>query len=210
MIEQRTDEWHEQRRGRFTASDIHKLLGAKGLGLTGEDLAFKKACEMVFGRDPDEEFTSFDMQRGISLEPLAFDLFKSLKELEFINVQKAAFFPYGKNAGASPDGLVDSDGVLEMKCTRSLKLFRLIADGIEKIDPEYISQMQMQMLATNSDKAFFFVYVQFKGFEYYHEIVVPRNETHIELIKDRIEMATEIRDMYIDKLFRNAQFDLPI
>jgi len=30
MIDQRTEEWKEQRRGKFTASEIHKLMGANG------------------------------------------------------------------------------------------------------------------------------------------------------------------------------------
>ena len=34
-MEQRSDEWYEIRRGKFTASEIHKLMGVKGLGKTG-------------------------------------------------------------------------------------------------------------------------------------------------------------------------------
>ena len=35
-MEQRSEEWHKARKGRFTASHIHKLMGARGLGQTGE------------------------------------------------------------------------------------------------------------------------------------------------------------------------------
>lgn len=203
---QRSDEWFDARRGRFTASNIHKLLGVKGLGETGKSYIFEKAIEQVFGLDEEDNFTSFDMQRGVTLEPLAFRKFKELKELEFIEVQEATFFSYGLDAGASPDGLVGSNEILEIKCPRPTKFFNLVAKGIEAIDKEYIAQMQMQMLCTNSVKAYFFNYILFNGVEMWHEIEVPRDEKMIELIKERIIEATELKKDYICKLNNNKQF----
>lgn len=203
---QRSEEWFDARKGRFTASNIHKLLGVKGLGETGKSYIFEKAIEQVFGLDEEDNFTSFDMQRGITLEPLAFRKFKELKELEFIEVQEATFFSYGLDAGASPDGLVGSNEILEIKCPRPTKFFNLVAKGIEAIDKEYISQMQMQMLCTNSVKAYFFNYILFNGVEMWHEIEVQRDEKMIELIKDRIIEATELKKDYICKLNNNKQF----
>jgi len=115
---QRSDEWHEQRRGKFTASEIVKLLGVKGLGETGKNYAFDKAVEQLYG-EMEESFISYDMQRGIDLEPLAFAKFKEIKELEFIEVLNCGFFEYENEAGASPDGLVGNDAILEIKCPRS-------------------------------------------------------------------------------------------
>ena len=203
---QRSEEWFDARKGRFTASNIHKLLGVKGLGETGKSYIFEKAIEQVFGLDEEDNFTSFDMQRGITLEPLAFRKFKELKELEFIEVQEATFFSYGLDAGASPDGLVGSNEILEIKCPRPTKFFNLVAKGIEAIDKEYIAQMQMQMLCTNSVKAYFFNYILFNGVEMWHEIEVNRDEKMIELIKERIIEATELKKDYICKLNNNKQF----
>ena len=131
---QRSDDWFEMRKGRFTASNIHKLLGVRGLGQTGESYIFEKAVEEVFGLDENDSFTSYDMQRGVELEPLAFRKFKELKELDFIDVEETTFFPYGKHAGASPDGLVSDNSILEIKCPRPTKFFNLVAKGIEAID----------------------------------------------------------------------------
>ena len=72
-MQQRSKEWFEARRGKFTSSEIHKLMGIKGLGKTGETYCFEKACEVVFGIDEDANFESFDMQRGTELEPYAFE-----------------------------------------------------------------------------------------------------------------------------------------
>jgi len=203
---QRSDEWFDARKGRFTASEIHKLLGVKGLGETGKSYIFEKAVQEVYGLDEEDTFVSFDMQRGITLEPLAFRKFKELKEFDFIEVQEATFFSYGLDAGASPDGLVGSNEILEIKCPRPTKFFNLVAKGIEAIDKEYIAQMQMQMLCTNSVKAYFFNYILFNGVEMWHEIEVPRDEKMIDLIKERIIEASALKKDYICKLNNNKQF----
>jgi len=164
-MEQRSDQWHKARLGRFTASAMHKLMGVKGLGKTGESYAFENACEIVFGKSDEEEFVSWDMQRGIELEPLAFKKFEELKSIDFLNVEKCSFFPFGSDAGASPDALVGDDAVAEIKCPRPLKFFSIVAGGIEKIDPEYIIQMQTEMLSTNSKRCHFFNYIIFNSVE---------------------------------------------
>jgi len=205
-MEQRSDDWYKARLGRFTASRISELLADKGVGKTGESYVFEKACEIVFGSSDDEDFVPFDIKRGIELEPFAFDKFKAIKALEFIEVQKTTFFPYGEHAGASPDGLVGNDACLEIKCPRPTKLFRLIKDGLKAIDKVYYDQMQMQMLCTNSNKCYFFNYVIFKGKELYHEIIVERDDNRIELIKNRIKEAIELRDSYVLEIKKNIQF----
>lgn len=203
---QRSDDWFEARKGRFTASDIHKLLGVRGLGQTGESYIFEKAVEEVFGLDKEDTFVSSDMQRGITLEPLAFRKFKEIKEFEFLDIQETTFFPYGSHAGASPDGLVGNDSILEIKCPRPTKFFNLVAKGFEAIDKEYIAQMQMQMLCTNSVKAYFFNYIIFNGKEMWHEIQVERDEKMIDLIKERIEQAIKIKQDLVQYLITNKQF----
>lgn len=207
MLEQRSSEWFDARLGKFTASRISELLGIRGLNKTGDNYCFEKAVELVYGKDEEDDFTSFDMQRGITLEPLAFRKFQELKEMDFITVEEASFFSYGKNSGASPDGMVDKDAVLEIKCPRSTKFFGLIKDGKEAIDPGYYDQMQMQMLCTKSDRAHFFNYQIFNGVEMWHELIVDRDEERIELIKERILEATEVRDKYVKTLMENQQFE---
>jgi len=203
---QRSNDWFEARKGRFTASNIHKLLGVRGLGQTGESYIFEKATEEVFGLDEEDNFTSYDMQRGVELEPLAFRKFKEIKELDFHDVKETTFFTYGKHAGASPDGLVNDNAILEIKCPRPMKFFNLVAKGIDAIDKEYIAQMQMQMLCTNSEKAYFFNYIIFNGVEMWHEIEVNRDEKMIDLIKERIEESIKIKNEFIEYLIANKQF----
>ena len=201
---QRSKEWFDVRLGRFTASQIDSLLGIKGLGLTGESYIFEKAVETVFGKDENDDFTTYDMQRGVELEPIAFEKFKELKELEFIEVQETSFFCFGDHAGASPDGLVGKDAILEIKCPRPNKFFKLVKDN--QIDKVYLSQMQMQMLCTNSQRAHFFNYIIFNGIEMWHEIIVERDEKIIELIRQRLEEAIMLKHEFTQYLIENKQF----
>jgi putative phage-type endonuclease len=205
-MKQRSKEWFAVREGRFTASRIGELLGIKGLGLTGENYAFEKACELVYGIDEEENFETFDMKRGTELEPIAFRKFKELKEFDFLDVKEATFFPLGDSAGASPDGLVNEDAILEIKCPRSTKFFKLVAQGKDAIDKSYLDQMQMQMLCTKSEHCHFFNYIIFKGKEMWHEIIIERDEERIELIKKRIQEATILRDEFVSYLTSNQQF----
>ena len=207
MLQQRSNEWFEMRKGRFTSSEIYKLLGVKGLGLTGEGYIFDKAIESIYGLDNENDFVTFDMQRGIDLEPKAFQKFKEIKSLEFIDVQECVFFPYGEHSGSSPDGLVNDDAILEIKCPKRNKFFRIVANGIDEIDKNYIAQMQHQMMCTNSNKAYFFNYLIENGIEYWHEIIIERDEVIIDLIKDRLNIAIELKKEYISKILNNKQYE---
>lgn len=208
MLEQRSNFWFKQRLGRFTASNISDLMGVKGLGDTGNTLAFKKACEIVFGRDPDWDVETWDMKRGNETEPEAFELFQSMKATNYINVEKASFFPLGENSGASPDGLVGSNAVLEIKCPRPEKVFRIIKDGVSALDKSWIDQVQLEMKCTNSEKCHFFVYAIWNGSPIYHELEIPYDKDRVELILNRIDEAVLMRDQYVKELKENIQWQL--
>lgn len=205
---QRTDEWYQSRLGRFTASDIYRLLGKETLKTTKQSIdtfAFEKAVETVFGKD-EENIISFDMQRGIDLEPIAFERFKELKSYDFLDVKEVGFIKYKKHAGSSPDGLVSDNSNLEIKCPRRNKFFKIVANGVSEIDFKYIAQMQMQMLSLNSHQTHFFNFYIEKGIEYWHELIINRDEEMINLIDKRIEIATEIKLDYIEKIKQNQQW----
>lgn len=203
QIEQRSEEWHNQRFGKFTASEIYKLMGIKGLGETGKTYAIEKAIEEIYG-EIDENFISYDMQHGIDTEPLAFEKFKELKSLDFIEVSNCSFFELNKNAGASPDGLVGKDGILEIKCPKSTTFFKLVADN--DLNKNYFYQMQFQMACANRNKAYFFNYLIHEGKEYHHEIIIERCQDTIDLMFNRIDEAVKIKQEYIEKINNNKQF----
>lgn len=203
QIEQRSEEWRKQRHGKFSASEIYKLMGVRGLGETGKTYAIEKAIEELYG-DVDENFISYDMERGIELEPLAFEKFKSIMDLEFIEVTNCGFFETCKHSGASPDGLVGEDAILEIKCPKAGTFFKLVATN--EIDTKYYLQMQKQMLSTKRNKGYFFNYIIIDGVEYWHIIKVDRDEEIITKMLSRIAEAVEIKKEFITKINNNKQF----
>tara|TARA_R110000851_G_scaffold251691_1_gene404206 strand:+ start:464 stop:1087 length:624 start_codon:yes stop_codon:yes gene_type:complete len=205
---QRTDDWYKQREGRFTASQISRLLGKETLARTKQSIdtyAFEKAIETIYGREEDT-YVSEDMQRGINQEPLAFALFKDLKGYEFLSVKEVGFYKFDEHAGASPDGQVSDNSNLEIKCPRRNKFFKIVANGINEVDFSYIAQMQMQMMCTNTEKSYFLNYYLENSIQYWHEIVIERDEELINLIKERVVMATEIKLEYMKKINQNSQW----
>ena len=200
---QRIESWKQQRYGKFTASEIVKILGVRGLGETGKNYAIDKAIEALYG-EFEENYISYDMQNGIDTEPLAFAKFKELKSLEFLEVTNCGFFDNCEHSGASPDGLVSDDAILEIKCPKSSTFFKLVATN--EIDAKYYAQMQMQMMSTNRNKAYFFNYLIHEGTEYHHEIIVERDDVMIEKIKERLKEVIEIKTEYINKIKLNKQW----
>lgn len=110
-IIQNSDAWFELRKGRFTASTFKDLfLGKTTKGY--EKSIYRPVYERLTDESP-ESFSSEYMERGHELEPLAKDYY----EMEtFDTVENGGFFTLGEWVGASPDGLIGSGGLIEIKC----------------------------------------------------------------------------------------------
>jgi hypothetical protein len=68
--------------------------------------------------------------------------------------------------------------------------------------------MQMQMLCTNSQRCHFFNYIIYNGVEMWHELIIERDEAIIDKIKERIDIAVELKLQFIESLKTNIQFEL--
>lgn len=203
MLVYRSPEWYKAREGKFTSSRISDLMGIKGLGKTGETYAFELAVEIVFGYDYEEGYESYDMRLGVEREPLAFEDTRERKAAQFLEVTECGFVVLNENVGSSPDGKVSDNSGLEIKCPKSNKFFRIVADGIEALDKEWVLQAQHQMYVCGFKQVYFVVYTIYNGNPYSHEIIIPRDETVINLIKERIKEAILIRDKYVEILKLN-------
>lgn len=208
-VKQRSEDWFKMREGRFTASQISRLLGKETLKTTQKSIntyAMESAIDEVFGREPEMEFLPKDMQRGVDLEPLAFKKFAELMEEEFVDVVECGFYPFGEHAGASPDGLVGDTSILEIKCPQRAKFFKYVINGADEIALNYMAQMQMQMFCTDTNLCYFMNYIIDKGQESWHIIEVQRDEDMINLIKERIDLAIEYKKQFIESIKENKQF----
>ncbi len=139
-MEQRSDEWFEVKKGKFSASDA-TAIQANGKGL--ESLVYKKVSELLSSVKA-EEYTNPDLERGVENEDLA----RTSYEISTGNkIKQVGFVEMDEHTGCSPDGLIGDDGLVEIKCQRGYKYIELA--HTKKIDKKYLDQMQMQMMVTD-------------------------------------------------------------
>lgn len=128
---QGSPEWFAARAGVNTASEFSTARGAtreKPLK-TGLDLAFGTAIERISGLPLDEGFETYFTRRGHELEPVALDRY----EIETGRmVQRCGFVcTDDRKFGASADGLVGTDGGVEVKCWTDATKLRAVLTGGE-------------------------------------------------------------------------------
>ncbi len=145
-MKQNTPEWHAARLGLVTASRVGSLLTATGqiaANKTSRALIDQLACERATGFSEDG-ISSFDMEHGKEMEPIARDYYSR----NYAPVTECGFVRAG-NIGASPDGFVNDDGIIEIKTRKSKYQFETILSG--EVPSEYLPQIQMQLMVTMRD-----------------------------------------------------------
>jgi putative phage-type endonuclease len=146
-MEQGSPEWFAERVGKVTASRISDVMAKLKSGAEAAGRSNYRA-ELVLERltgVKQDSYTSAAMQRGIDLEPIA----RAAYEVTTGRwVDEVGFVPHPEieGSGASPDGLVDGDGMAEIKCPNSATHLEYILTG--KIPAHYQLQMQWQMACT--------------------------------------------------------------
>lgn len=136
---QGTDEWLIARIPYVTASNVEAVM-AGGSGATRNNLMIKMACEILSGQ-PTKGYKSKYMQDGNDREATAREVYSLIKN---VAVQETGFaYLEDEKLGASVDGLVDGDGLVEIKNVIPAEQVRLLTGG--KIKSGYVKQMQTQM-----------------------------------------------------------------
>lgn len=182
---QRTDAWHQDRCGKFTASRFVDVLArdkktGKEKLKAWHDCVWQVVTERVTGVQ-DEGVDSYSMRWGREVESFA----RSAYELETgLFVAESAFInhPTLEFVGCSPDGLVDVDGGLEMKSPKDSKIhLDRFVNGMN--EAEFMPQVQGCMWVTGRK---WWDWVSYD----------PRMPEHLRLFKVRWER----NDEYIKKL----------
>lgn len=124
-VEQGSEQWHRERCGLPTVSEFSRFITpAKGdYSSQAKGYIADLIVESVEG--PQESYVSGYMERGRVLED------EARLEYEFENdvevVQVGLIVNHG--AGYSPDGLIEPDGALEIKCPKSSTHVKWLLDG---------------------------------------------------------------------------------
>jgi putative phage-type endonuclease len=146
MIEQGSPEWFAQRLGKLTASRMADAAMKKETAGRRNYLA-QLVAERLTG-EAGESFTNAAMQWGIDNEPLARAEYEILRG---IDVEQIAFVdhPGIEWCGASPDGLVEDRGLVEIKCPNTATHIDYMLG--QKPPARYVPQMLLQLACTGRD-----------------------------------------------------------
>ncbi|MCK9544693.1 MAG: YqaJ viral recombinase family protein [Novosphingobium sp.] len=139
-IVQGSEEWHVLRTGKLTASHA-QAIGNCGAGL--KSYVNSMMADIFSTGVPDDKYTGEDMERGNELEMQARQVYELMYDVE---VKEVGFCEIDDYVGFSPDGLIKTDGLLEIKCPKGEVYMKIVMDGEKAIDSKYIWQVQMELM----------------------------------------------------------------
>ena len=195
-MQQGTQEWLQARCGRFTASRMADLTAKTKSGPSASRKNY--LAELLIERmtdTPTDTFTSAAMQWGTDNEPEA----RRLYELaHFVTVDEVGFIrhPVYDYAGASPDGLIGSDGAIEIKCPNTATHIDTLRS--RKVPDKYYKQIQWVLDCTQRDWCDFVSYDPRMKHQRLVMFVtrVARDDNMIEALRNEVEAAeTELRQL---------------
>jgi hypothetical protein len=158
-IKQKTPEWFNlKKRFPFSASNA-QAISSYGAGL---DTLIDEVMVERFSTEVIDNISSPDIRRGNELEDDA----RQIYELETGNkIEEVGFITnelISDLAGVSPDGVIDADGLAEIKCLKGTvyikKLYEYFEKGYFKIDSAHEWQLQMQLLISDRDWVDYIIY----------------------------------------------------
>jgi len=196
---QGSDEWLQSRAGVITASSFTKVM-SKGRGSapskTRETYMIEKATETLTGNAITGGFKSDAMQRGNDMEGEAREYYQmlsggSVDEVGLIYLNEL------KRIGASVDGLVGDEGLVEIKCPSLAVHVRYLMDGV--MPAAYLKQVQGQMWVTGRKWCDFISYAP-DSHKMNFMIRVERDEEFIKTISKSVYAFIGDLDVLTEKL----------
>lgn len=151
MMEQRSEEWFAARAGRITGSSVGAILGVDP-HRTRDDV-LRDMVRQHHGV-PREFQGNIATQWGVIHEDEAREDFERHKG---VSVQPATFcvHPHFQWLGASPDGFVGDDAVVEIKCPFGIRNEEYPKFKTSAEQPHYLAQMMIQMYVTSRSACHF-------------------------------------------------------
>lgn len=203
ISDQGSDGWMQARVGRFTASEIFKLMteprnkSDKEAGKLSEGAMTyvnQKVAEIMTGQ-PKSESYAYPLVYGKELEPQAIEYF--IKKTGF-SYEPAMFVPFGDHAGGSPDGYINETDGLEIKCpfqSENQVDYLMLTDqyDLKRNHPNYYWQVMSNLLFTDK-KQWHFVCYDPRMLNEKHRmvhLVVNPNPEDFDLLCKKIEQAVK-------------------
>jgi putative phage-type endonuclease len=195
-IDQGSEQWLKLRLGVATASNFDKIITSTGKESESlKKYALQLATELML-ETPEPSFKNDVMARGNELEPLARDAYQ---EQSFNVVEQITMFKSDcGNFGYSPDGLVDDDGLVEIKCPIATTHFKYLLDN--KIPSDYWQQVQGGLWVSQRKWIDFVSYNSYFKDKKLFIVRVERDEEYIAKLAELANKVILIRDEYLNKL----------
>jgi putative phage-type endonuclease len=171
-MEQRSPEWFAARLGKVTASRVADIIAKTKSGYSTSRAKYmaELVCERLTGRSGDF-FQSAAMLWGTEKEPMARSEYE-LHTGSLVSETGLVFHSSIPDAAASPDGLIDDDGLVEIKCpTSGTHIDTLMGQAIPA---QYVPQMMWQMACTGRQ------WCDFVSYD-------PRMPEHMQLFVARLD-----------------------
>jgi hypothetical protein len=155
-IEQNSDTWFDMRGGKLTSSNLGKIMAnyGKAFGEPAKKLAATIAAQQLGAEVVSNSYSNEHMERGHQQEPLARILYENET---FCDVTNGGFFS-SEFVGCSPDGLVNDNGVIEIKSVITNIHYANIKR--QAVDPAYKWQCIGNLKFTGRDWLDFISYCQ--------------------------------------------------
>jgi len=176
-MDQRSEEWFAIRLGKVTASRVADVIAKtkSGYSTSRANYMAELLCEQLTGKKGDF-FQTAAMAWGTNTEPMARAAYEAAEGALVVEVGFVSH-PTIQMAGASPDGLVDDDGLVEIKCPNTATHIDTMMT--QTVPGKYITQMQWQMACTDRE------WCDFVSFD-------PRMPDHLQLFIKHVPRDDEM------------------
>jgi len=156
-------------------ADVISVLKKGGESAARANYKTQIVAEMLTGTAA-ESFVSAEMIHGTEQEPLARNMY-AMRHGVFVDQVGFVIHPTIERSGSSPDGLVNHDGLIEIKCPKTTTHIRWALEGVVPVEHE--PQMHFQMACTGRK------WCDFVSFD-------PRLPASMQIFVKRLERNNEV------------------
>jgi len=188
-MEQRTDDWFQARLTYPTCSCFDRIVTTKGEPSKQRvGYMYQLAGEIITG-EREQGYQSADMLRGVELEPEARLVYAMENDVE---VEQVGFILHESGLyGGSCDGLVNSDGIIEIKCPKATTHIEYLEKG--KMPTTYFQQVQGYLLVYGREWCDFFSY--YPKMKHFQIRVYPNVEFQEKLHSEIVAFCEELKGL---------------
>lgn len=191
---QGSEEWLAARAGKVTASRMADVMAKikTGEAAARRDYKAQLVAEILTGRPQDSGYVNAEMQWGTDQEPFARAAYEVSRGV-MVDQVGLVLHPSIERAAASPDGLTDDGGLIEVKCPKTATHLQYLIAGT--VPAQYQPQMLWQMACTGRE------WCDFVSFD-------PRLPEHLQLFVVRFARdAKRIEEMQAEVVALLAEVD---